>query len=257
MLDDIPEARRQTIEVSSQSPRFKPLLITGGGIGMGALAISLGVLFFLTQKRPSSQRSTPLESESPVAVTSSVATNGTQSPLLGHLRYSEAPLDQLTPIVADGQIKLRTAAAQAFKEMEAAAQAAGIPLIPLSGFRTIADQTELFFDVKAERSQSPTQRAKVSAPPNRSEHHTGYALDIGDASQPETHLQIRFEQTPTFRWLQTNALKYHFELSFPEGNPQGVSYEPWHWRFVGDTESLETFYDARNFKSSPDPNQNP
>jgi D-alanyl-D-alanine carboxypeptidase len=35
-------------------------------------------------------------------------------------------------------------------------------------------------------------------------------------------------------------------MSFPKDNPQGVSYEPWHWRFVGDRQSLETFYKAKN-----------
>ncbi|NJL20197.1 MAG: D-alanyl-D-alanine carboxypeptidase, partial [Leptolyngbyaceae cyanobacterium SM1_3_5] len=40
--------------------------------------------------------------------------------------------------------------------------------------------------------------------------------------------------------------RYGFEMSFPHGNPQGVSYEPWHWRFVGDRTSLETFYRARS-----------
>jgi len=37
-------------------------------------------------------------------------------------------------------------------------------------------------------------------------------------------------------------------MSFPKDNPQGVSYEPWHWRYVGDTASLETFYRAKNLK---------
>jgi D-alanyl-D-alanine carboxypeptidase len=45
--------------------------------------------------------------------------------------------------------------------------------------------------------------------------------------------------------LQNNAAQYSFELSFPENNPQGISYEPWHWRFVGDSHSLETFYKAQ------------
>ncbi|MEM1310980.1 MAG: D-alanyl-D-alanine carboxypeptidase family protein, partial [Cyanobacteria bacterium P01_H01_bin.153] len=46
-------------------------------------------------------------------------------------------------------------------------------------------------------------------------------------------------------WLETNAARYSFELSFPEGNAQGVQYEPWHWRYVGDPDSLETFYQDR------------
>ncbi|MEM7758056.1 MAG: D-alanyl-D-alanine carboxypeptidase family protein, partial [Cyanobacteria bacterium P01_A01_bin.40] len=79
-----------------------------------------------------------------------------------------------------------------------------------------------------------------------SEHHTGYAVDIGDGNAPATHLETDFANTAAFRWLEQNALKYSFELSFPPDNKQGVSYEPWHWRFVGDRDSLETFYKVRN-----------
>jgi len=42
--------------------------------------------------------------------------------------------------------------------------------------------------------------------------------------------------------LEENAARYNFELSFPEENVQGISYEPWHWRYVGNQESLEIFY---------------
>jgi D-alanyl-D-alanine carboxypeptidase len=50
-------------------------------------------------------------------------------------------------------------------------------------------QQSLFFTIKAEREQSAAERAKVSAPPGFSEHHTGYALDIGDLAAPETELE--------------------------------------------------------------------
>jgi D-alanyl-D-alanine carboxypeptidase len=43
-------------------------------------------------------------------------------------------------------------------------------------------------------------------------------------------------------------------MSFSKNNLQGVSYEPWHWRFVGDTNSLETFYQAKNLQQSLDRN---
>ncbi|MET0033201.1 MAG: D-alanyl-D-alanine carboxypeptidase family protein, partial [Limnospira maxima] len=39
---------------------------------------------------------------------------------------------------------------------------------------------------------------------------------------------------------------YSFELSFPLDFRLGVSYDPWHWRFVGDRHSLESFYKARS-----------
>ena len=52
---------------------------------------------------------------------------------------------------------------------------------------------------------------------------------------------IEFEDTAAFRWLSEHAAEYHFEMSFGRDNPMGVSYEPWHYRFVGDRHSLSTF----------------
>jgi thioredoxin 1 len=83
------------------------------------------------------------------------------SPLLGHFPYKEVPLQTLQLVVADGSIKLRQAAAAKFLEMVAEAKAERIVLIPISGFRSIADQEYLFFDVKAQQGQGATQRAEV------------------------------------------------------------------------------------------------
>ena len=169
-----------------------------------------------------------------------------QETLLGHLPYDVAPESELVPISVDGRLKLRPAAAAKFQQMQTAAKADGVNLVAISAFRTIKDQEKLFFKVKEQRVQNTTTRAEVSAPPGYSEHHTGYALDIGDGNAPATNVEKTFAQTAAFRWLKQNALKYSFELSFPPNNPQGVNYEPWHWRFVGDRNSLETFYKARN-----------
>jgi len=53
-----------------------------------------------------------------------------------------------------------------------------------------------------------------------------------------------FDRTEAFRWLQANGKRFHFEISFPRNNPYGVAYEPWHYRYVGDSLSLSTFYDG-------------
>lgn len=88
-------------------------------------------------------------------------------------------------------------------------------------------------------------------PPGFSEHHTGYAVDIGDGNAPHTHLEETFADTAAYRWLTAYAARFGFELSFPPNNPQGVMYEPWHWRFVGDSHSLETFYGSRTAVNDP------
>jgi D-alanyl-D-alanine carboxypeptidase len=134
--------------------------------------------------------------------------------------------------------------------MQGAARSEDVWLIPISGFRTVGIQQTTFFDLKAECRQSATERAKVSAPPGYSEHHTGYALDIGDATDPTTFLRQEFEEGAAYRWLQQNAARFHFELSFPKDNFQGIMYEPWHWRFVGDDHSLHTFYAPHKLRKS-------
>ena len=133
--------------------------------------------------------------------------------------------------------------------MQSSARANGVILVPISAFRSISQQEYLFFGIKEQRAQDASKRAKVSAPPGYSEHHTGYAVDIGDGRAPATNLSPSFDKTAAYRWLVNNAAKYSFELSFTSDNLQGISYEPWHWRYVGDTHSLKTFYQARNLKS--------
>ena len=71
---------------------------------------------------------------------------------------------------------------------------------------------------------------------------------MGDGKNPEANLKQSFDQTAAFNWMENNAAKYSFEMSFPKDSPQGISYEPWHWRYVGDRESLEMFYKARNLR---------
>jgi D-alanyl-D-alanine carboxypeptidase len=243
--DDIPAALRDTPDPGSKL-RLRPLVLVIGGIaGFVLLAVISGFLFFVTapkktvDSQPVAASSTPTPTNTPDISNDSV---------LGHLAYPEAPESELLAITADGRIKMRQAAAEKYKEMVQAARSAGVTLVPISGFRSVKDQEQLFFDVGAQRNQTPAQRAALSAPPGHSEHHTGYAVDIGDGTVPATNLQANFENTKAYQWLQANAARFGFEMSFPKNNLQGVSYEPWHWRFVGDRNSLETFYKARNLK---------
>jgi D-alanyl-D-alanine carboxypeptidase len=254
MREDIPEALRQSPAEAAQS-RSKWALLGWGSVGLGAVALTLGLwLMFQFQRPQASQPPGPIQTQGgsvvPTPPPAPISTPSLPPPelLLGHLPFAEAPDNELRSITADGNIQLRTAAAEQFRAMVIAAQADGVNLVPVSGFRSVAEQKRLFFDVKAQRGQVATERAEVSAPPGYSEHHTGYAVDIGDGSRPEANLSTRFEATAAFQWLQSNAARFSFELSFPQGNPQGVKYEPWHWRFVGDQQSLETFYRSRNLK---------
>jgi D-alanyl-D-alanine carboxypeptidase len=123
----------------------------------------------------------------------------------------------------------------------------------LSAFRSKDVQQQLFFAVKAQRNQTSLDRAKVSAPPGFSEHSTGYAVDLGDSRLPQTNLSYDFMQTKAYRWLVNNAARYQFVLSFPQGNPQGVSFEPWHWRYEGSTDALRVFEPAQRLSRRSKP----
>lgn len=246
--DDIPEALRDLPDPQSRSRSRLVYILIGGLLGLGAIA---GALFWFASSTPPRNTAiptpAPVISPSPVTAPSTTKVNTPPKDvekLLGHFAYTEAPLQELQPIAAS-HIKLRSLAAQEFQAMVRAARANGVILVPISGFRSIQEQQHVYFDIQAQRGQTVTKRAEVSAPPGYSEHHTGYAVDIGDGATPATNLNPNFDKTRAFQWLSANAARFHFEMSFPKDNAQGVSYEPWHWRFVGDRQSLETFYQAR------------
>jgi zinc D-Ala-D-Ala carboxypeptidase len=257
MRDDIPEAIRRSANEPAKSRIPVPVLAISG-LAMGAIALITAALMLwpkgesappqaTTDRTPTSL--SPSAAPSPSSPqTTAASPQASPDQVLGHFAYAEAPANELESVTADGSVQMRQAAAQAYRKMSAAAEAAGIRLTPISGFRSVADQNDLFFRVKEQRNQGVSKRAEVSAPPGHSEHHTGYAVDIGDADRTDTNLSQSFEETPAFGWLSENAAQYSFELSFTKGNTQGVSYEPWHWRFVGDRNSLETFYRAQHLK---------
>ena len=71
------------------------------------------------------------------------------------------------------------------------------------------------------------------AVPGTSEHQTGLALDIVDASYQ--HLDQAQEATPVQQWLMAHSWEYGFVLRYPTGKSEttGIIYEPWHYRYVG------------------------
>lgn len=165
----------------------------------------------------------------------------------GHLRYEEDDPKRLVQVGVyyNRSEFLDVEAASAFNQMKLAAQNSGINLRLISGFRSIQDQKKLF-QRQIQRRGSEEAAAKLSAPPGFSEHHTGYAIDIGDEQQPATDLKFEFENTQAYRWLMMYAGNYGFELSFPRNNRQGVSFEPWHWRYVVSPRASQIFAAARS-----------
>jgi D-alanyl-D-alanine carboxypeptidase len=161
--------------------------------------------------------------------------------ILGHLPYAEIPEEKL--VLIEPNIEVHIDMRDSLLNMRDEAKKDGIYLVFLSGYRSINLQNEIFYSLKSFRNQEAAERARVSAPPGYSEHSTGFAIDIGDATKRYTDFETEFENTDAFRWLKKNAAKFHFKLSFKKNNKY-IDYEPWHWRYEGSVEALKVFETA-------------
>lgn len=116
--------------------------------------------------------------------------------------------------------------ATAWLAMRRAAQAHGVLLEAISGFRSHAYQMGIFRR-KLARGLAVAEILAVNAAPGFSEHHGGFALDIGTPGEPPA--ETDFEHSAAFAWLCAHAAAFGFHLSYPRDNPHGIVYEPWHW----------------------------
>jgi len=120
------------------------------------------------------------------------------------------------------------AAARAWGSLRQAALADGVGISIVSAFRSVERQAEIV-RAKLARGQSIDEILRASAPPGYSEHHTGRAVDVTtDGVRP---LELEFEHTAAFQWLERNAGRFGFHMSYPRQNRYGYMYEPWHWCF--------------------------
>lgn len=117
-------------------------------------------------------------------------------------RNGRATTVRLAP-VGNGQY-LAVEAAGKYKQMLAAARAAGVSLSSTSGFRTHAQQAALFRRYGAGRA----------ARPGYSNHQQGLSMDIGG---------VRSYGTRAYKWLQANAGRFGFV--------NDVRGEYWHWTY--------------------------
>lgn len=107
-----------------------------------------------------------------------------------------------------------------------------------SGYRSYSYQYTLYYETyyNQEKAKNPSLSDEeiykiidtYSARPGTSDHQTGLCVDFYE-------LEETFENRAAFKWLEKNAYKFGFILRFPKGKTDvtGYTYEPWHWRFVG------------------------
>ncbi len=111
----------------------------------------------------------------------------------------------------------------------------------ISAYRSFDQQTEL----KGQFTQVYGSGANAfSADQGYSEHQLGTTIDVTDPATAGTYTS--FADTEAYAWLQENAHKYGFTLSYPEANGFYV-FEPWHWRFVGVDLAKDLYKDDVHF----------
>lgn len=129
------------------------------------------------------------------------------------------------------------------QEMFDAARTEDVYPVVREGYRTAEEQQEILDDkiqsyinqgysqVKAERTAK-----EWVALPGTSEHQLGIAVDINADKSKCSNEDV-------YGWLAENAYKYGFVLRYPPGKQKitGTSYEPWHYRYVGEEAAKEIY----------------
>jgi D-alanyl-D-alanine carboxypeptidase len=182
---------------------------------------------------------TPAPAVAPAPLPPATAPIPSDGRLFGHFPYADIGSTGLVSAPAGFAIgqscRVQPAVADALALLLAAKAAAGVPgtLHGLSCYRSIAHQRSVFCRA-GKNCRDAAARSRTVAPPGYSEHETGYAIDFAVRPAPGCpDTSDCIARTPAGAWLLANAARFGFELSFPSGNAQGVTWEPWHWRWVG------------------------
>jgi D-alanyl-D-alanine carboxypeptidase len=144
-----------------------------------------------------------------------------------------SPIDYApSDVVNVGGQPLRYQAALGFWQFADAANASGVAVTVVSGFRSYASQGSLYNSYVAMYGQERADT--ISARPGYSEHQSGLAVDIGNPSGA-CALQECFALTAAGQFASSHAHEFGFIIRYPAGLSEwtGYAYEPWHLRYVG------------------------
>ena len=109
----------------------------------------------------------------------------------------------------------------------------GLQIELLSVYRSIERQERTWA-----RTMETKGEEKYVAIPGHSEHHTGFALDVGfmlDGKISHINADL-FSYDPMYQIVHKKMPKYGFILRYPADKESitKISYEPWHFRYIDD-----------------------
>ncbi len=121
----------------------------------------------------------------------------------------------------------------------------GIQIELDSVYRSVQEQEELAAEFTKQYGEEYVKQ--YVAVPGYSEHHTGLAVDIGvmigDRFVNDNDEMI--SQKKVFAKIHKKLAAHGFILRYLKGKEDitGYSYEPWHFRYIDDSEAAETIMD--------------
>lgn len=120
----------------------------------------------------------------------------------------------------------RQEAADALYEMQCAAEADGLSLYVVSGYRSYETQEAVY--ASWVNQDGKEQADTYSSRAGHSDHQTGYTFDLNSLEQS-------FAYTEEGIWLAEHCAEFGFIIRYPEGKEMytGYIYEPWHVRYIG------------------------
>ena len=140
---------------------------------------------------------------------------------------SLAPISEKYLNKAATNIEIHTQVWPYLEKLLITASAAGQKLLVVSAYRSFATQSSLKTSYKVTYGSGANA---FSADQGYSEHQLGTAIDFTTEKLGASF--STFASEPAYKWLQDNAHRYGFVLSYPRDNTY-YKFEPWHWRFVG------------------------
>ena len=146
---------------------------------------------------------------------------------------------ELSPIDGNGE-QFDSRASGSLQAMLDKMREEGLSPVVCSGYRS-RDLQQTLFDNRVERcldegiaqEDAVEEASRYVAQPGTSEHELGLAADI--VSENYQLLVEEQENTAEQQWLMEHCTEYGFILRYPKDKTDltGVSYEPWHYRYVG------------------------
>ena len=134
-------------------------------------------------------------------------------------------------------IKLDEKAYECFLMMQDDALKRGYKIDIMSGYRDFSYQEKIYDKLVHEKGFN--YAISRIAKPGCSEHQSGLALDICVYRDDKCYIEDEITDFIEIKWVHQNCHRYGFILRYPFGKEDitKYSFEPWHFRYVGDVAS--------------------